>query len=348
MNGSGYGGKSGGGEQAFIASIASRPDIRLFLVCGPDQSAVADIAQKLFATYGKEAELVELESDQIHRDPALLVDEASAIGLFGDKRYIRLNITREHGLEALENLLNTSVAGNPVIATAGDLKKTSKIRKLVEGDKLALAHICYLPDAGQLAPMIQNMARDAGLRLDRSMAQMIADATGNDRKLAAAEIEKLALYYDAAPDNPVDVEPQILADLSAATEQEDMGPLINSVFGGNIRNLSADIREAREAGINPVAFLRALQRRIAQMDEISVKLKGASPNIDAVKRAGVFWKEADAFARQMQYWPPDRLAGLNGHVLSIEKRMMEVKADLGQVIFEEELIRIAKAAQRRR
>mgnify|MGYP006146766071 CR=1 FL=1 len=79
-----------------------------------------------------DSERIDIDSDRIRNDPALLADEASALSLFGDKRHIRLNFRREEGLAAVENLLSLEGDANPVIATAGNLTKASKLRKLAE------------------------------------------------------------------------------------------------------------------------------------------------------------------------------------------------------------------------
>ena len=72
-------------------------------------------------------------------------------------------------------------------------------------------------------------------------------------------------------------------------------------------------------------------------------------NAGAVVKAtrSIFWKEADAFVRQLSRWPSARLAGLNGHLIEVEAKLMSVKEGLGTVILEEELVRIARAAARR-
>ncbi|NJM50270.1 MAG: hypothetical protein HC843_04760 [Sphingomonadales bacterium] len=91
-------------EGDFVAAVTARPDIRLFLIFGQDTSAIADIAARAAAALGADAERVDLDNDQIRKDPALLADEASSLSLFGDSRFIRLTMRRDEALEAFENL----------------------------------------------------------------------------------------------------------------------------------------------------------------------------------------------------------------------------------------------------
>ncbi len=334
-------------ERAFISAITARPDVRLFLVFGQDESAIADIAGQMAAQLGA-AERIDLDSDRIRNDPALLADEASALSLFGDKRYVRLNFRREEGLAAVENLLELENGANPVIAIAGNLTKASKLRKLAESHKRAMAHICYLPEEGTAAASVMAYAATLGLKLDRSLGARIARYTGQDRKLAQAEIEKLALYYDAAPERPMTVEVTAFEALSAETGEENVGGLVNQVMGGELRLLGRELASARDMGVDAIRIIRALQRRVALLSSLRAKLDAGS-NAGAVVKAtrSIFFKEADEFVKQLGRWPSARLAGLNGHLLEVEAKLMSVKDGLGSVILEEELIRIARAAARR-
>lgn len=334
-------------ERSFIGALTSRKDIRFFLIFGQDESAIADIAAQMAGVLGPTAERIDIDSDRIKSDPALLVDEASAMSLFGDKRYVRLNFRREEGLQAVENLLEMSGEGNPVIAMAGNLTKASKLRKLAEGNPRAMAHICYLPEEGDAAANIMATAATKGLKLDRGLAARIARYTGQDRKLGAAEVEKLALYYDSSPERPATVEAAIFEALSAETGEENVSGLINQIMSGELRKVGIELAAARDVGVDSIRIIRALQRRVGMLAAMRAKVdQGSNPGAVVKATRSIFWKDADSFVRQLSRWPSARLAGLNGHLLDIEAKLMSVKEGLGHVILEEELVRIARAAAR--
>lgn len=334
-------------ERSFIGAITARPDVRLFFIFGQDESAVADIATQMATQLGG-AERIDIDSDRIKNDPALLADEASSLSLFGDKRYVRLNFRREEGLAAVENLLALDGNANPVIATAGNLTKASKLRKLAESHPKAMAHICYLPEEGNAAAAVIAYAATVGLKLDRSLAARIARYTGQDRKLAQAEVDKLSLYYDASPQRPATVEVAAFEALSAETGEENVSGLINQVMGGELRGTGRELAAARDMGVDAIRIVRALQRRVSLLASLRAKVdNGANPGAVVKATRSIFFKEADDFVKQLSRWPATRLAGLNGHLLDVEAKLMSVREGLGSVILEEELIRIARAAARR-
>ena len=67
------------------------PDIRLYLLHGPDGSATAELAALLARAMGPEAERVDLDGATLRSDPARLSDEAASMSLFGGARHIRVS-----------------------------------------------------------------------------------------------------------------------------------------------------------------------------------------------------------------------------------------------------------------
>ena len=334
-------------ERSFISAISARPDVRLFFIFGQDESAVADIAGQMSAQLAG-SERIDIDSDLIRNDPALLADEASALSLFGDKRHIRLNFRREEGLAAVENLLSLEGEVSPVIATAGNLTKASKLRKLLEAHPRAMVHICYLPEEGDAAAAVMAFAATTGLKIDRPLAARIARYTGQDRKLAQAEIEKLSLYYDASPQRPATVEIAIFEALSAETGEENINGLVHVVMGGDLRGTGRELTAARDMGVDAIRIIRAMQRRVTMLAAMRTKVdNGANPGAVVKATRSIFWKDADSYAQQLMRWPSVRLAGLNSHLLEVESKLMHVRDGLAVTILEEELVRIARAAARR-
>ena len=334
-------------ERGFINAVSGRPDIRLFFIFGQDESAITDIAAQMTALLAG-SERIDIDSDRIRSDPALLADEASALSLFGDKRHVRLNFRREEGLAAVENLLALEGDANPVIATAGNLTKASKLRKLAEGHPRAMAHICYLPEEGDAAAAVMAFAATTGLKIDRPLAARIARYTGQDRKLAQAEIEKLSLFYDSSPQRPATVHVPVFEALSAETGEENINGLVNQVMGGDLRGTGRELADARDMGVDAIRIIRAFQRRVTMLAAMRAKVdNGANPGAVVKATRSVFWKDAEHYVQQLSRWPSARLAGLNGHLLEVESKLMHVRDGLGTTILEEELVRIARAAARR-
>lgn len=332
------------GVTPMLAALNNGSDLRLFLMHGSDESVAEDAARQLAKALGDGAERVDMDSGELKNDPARLLDEAASMSLFGDKRYIRLRIAREDALPAIENLLQAEAAGNPVIATAGNLTKASKIRKLAESSTKAMAMGCYPPDEKDAVVRIIDRAREQGLKLDRVLARQIYAATHGDVFLAEMEVEKLVLYTDAAPDRPREADAAMLAALGAETAEEDMNALLHAVLAGESAKLGAELRRAAYLNLNAVRIVKALERRTNQLVSLRARLgKGGNPRSAVESDRSIFWKEHDAYLRELSLWTAPRLIRLNQRLIALEGAIM-ANHTMADTLLGHELSAICQAA----
>jgi DNA polymerase III subunit delta len=161
------------------------PEIRLYLFYGPDEGQSRSHGERLLK--GLQAEKSAVSAQAAKSDPALLADEAGAIGLFGGKRAIWVEPAGDEITPAVEALLQGATPESPVIVIAGGLRKTSTLVKLAETHGAALAHISYELNERDSERLVEELAREEGLALAPGVAARIAAAAGNDRGIIAQD-----------------------------------------------------------------------------------------------------------------------------------------------------------------
>jgi DNA polymerase-3 subunit delta len=325
------------------------PAIRLYLLYGPDEAGSRALAARLGAAIGADAERIDLSAAQLKSDPARLADEAAAISLFGGRRWIRLEPATDDALPAIQALLEAPAAGNPVAAVAGALRKDSKLVKLAEASPYALSHASYLPEGREADAVVIDAAREQGLTLRPEVARRLAAATGGDRALIAREIEKYALYLDAAPDRPKPLEPDALDALGAATEEGDLSALANAVFSGDPAQADAELARLASEGTDGIQVIRALGRRALQLAQLRAAMAQGESIDRVMQTAGkaIFWKEQPVIRGQLGRWTPDALATAVTRLAEAE-RQVKAPGYPGSALVEEDVLAIARFAQRRR
>ena len=82
-----------------------KPDIRLFLLHGPDEAGAAEFAERLGKAVGPDAERIDLDMKALREQPGRLADEAASLSLFGGNRYVRVSGLEEAGSEEVSLLL---------------------------------------------------------------------------------------------------------------------------------------------------------------------------------------------------------------------------------------------------
>lgn len=277
-----------------------RPDVRLYLFHGADEAGAADLARRLAATVA-DAERVDLDGATLKKEPGRLADEALSPSLFGDARLIRASVT-EDSLEAVSLLLDADRTGSPVIATAAGLKKSSKLVALVSGHARGLVVACYAPSAEEAEKIATTMLAQSGLRPGRGVAGRIAEASGGDRAVMSREIEKLALFLDAAPERPQDVAPGDLDAIGADLGETELTEAVEALLDGKPGVLGARLTRLDEGGASPVPWLRALQRKLTTIGDMrSAVDRGESPD-EVLKRNNIRWPRAERAGVELRRW----------------------------------------------
>lgn len=332
-----------------IERALAKPDAyRLFLLHGADIAGSNALAARLSASLGPDAERIALAPPALKADPALLADEAASLSLFGGKRLILVEGGGDELLDAVTSLLNAPAAGNPVAIVTGALKKTSKLLMLAETSARALANAAYLPEGRDADRLVMDLGRAAGLDIPPDLARRLSEASGGDRALLVSEIDKFALFLDAAPDRPAALDEKVVDALSAGAEEGDLSRVVDAVLDGDARALASEVSQLRGSGTEDVVLLKALARRLLLLARYRAEVDGGNSveNVLAFAGKAIFFKDKPAIARQLGRWSSSRLATAIGRTLQAE-REIKSSGSLGADAAHEMLFGIAQATSRK-
>lgn len=330
-------------------ALKSPGDTRFFLLHGPDEAGSRSLVKLLAAAMGEAAERVDLAGADLKADPARLADEAAAISMFGDRRWILVEQAGDEIMPALEALTEAPAAGNPVAIVAGALRPTSKLLKLALAEKSALAFASYLPDARDYAKLVGEPARALGLDVRGDVARRIAEGCGGNRALIAQELGKYALYLDAGPGAPKPLDHDAVDAIGADSDEGDLSRLVDSALGGDAVTLETEIGRLRAEGQEGIGLTRAMLRRLTLLARLRAEVdQGSSPAaVMASSGKSLFWKDKDAITPQLGRWRGDLVAKAIGRLIETERQMMRPGGP-GTVAAEAELFAICRQASRLR
>jgi len=319
---------------------------RFFLLHGPDEAGAMEFAARLARAMGSGAERVDLDGPALRSQPGRLADEAAAISLFGDARFIRVTAMGEESVEATELLLNAASVGNPVIGIAPSAKATGKLVKLAVSSPDAMALACYPPDGQNAVRMTVGIAREHGVRLTNSAAAAMFDAAGMDRAVLTREIEKLALYLDAAADRPREAGEDVLADIGANIAEAEMGSAIAAVIAGDTAALGGELDALDTAGMT-IPMLRSLARRLTALADMRGDVERGDAPENIVEKHRVFWKERAQTVTALRHWSPAKIAAALARTRRAERALLSGGNPAGVAALHD-VLGIARAVDRRR
>lgn len=321
---------------------------RVFFFCGPDEAGAADAAARIVSLLPDAGERIEFSGADLRKDPVRLGDEARSTSLFGGARHIWVRAAGDDAHDAVANLIASDVPACPVLIVATGASDKSRTAKLLAARPDALVALFHAPDLASVTGSVRNQAGAAGLRLTSELAERIARGAGLDTRIVRSEIEKLALYCDAAPESPRTVSTEDLDAIAAQTSDDDFAPLVDAVLGGRRERLNAELARMRTMQISPVGLLLALERRAAQLAGLASRMtpgESLARFIDNEADARrIFWRDKAILGEQLRNWRGPRLERLGQRLIALHQAMLSNSVD-GELFLAQELATITRLAR---
>jgi DNA polymerase-3 subunit delta len=322
------------------------PRIRFYLFHGTDEAESSALGDRLVASL--KASKLPMSPSSLRNDPALLADEASAIDMFGGAKVIWLQPAGEEIVSAVDALLSAPASESPVVAIAGRLSKTSGLLKLAESHELALAHISYQLEARDAEKVVLELARVEGLRMQATVAARVAESCSNDRRMIAQELCKLALFLDATPNSPKDLDGRALDEVGADMSGDFLG-IADLALAGDVRGLGEALAKGDAGGRDAIPIIRSLQRRLLMLVPIRSRIDSGESYSAVLTSMGkaLFWKDKPLIERMLGLWDSAGLGRVAERSGLLERRLMRGDAPPATEALGEELIAIARQARKR-
>ena len=297
-------------------------DIRFYLFHGPDEAQSRALANRLVEALG--ATKFAMAAAAIKGDPASLVDEASALSLFGGKRVIWIEPATRDIEEGVSALLGASAVESPVVGIAGALPKSSALLKLAEGSSGALAHASYAPEGREAERMVIDLGRRFGLKISPSVAARLADSAGNDQAIVGQELRKLALYLNASAEAPKELDHSAMDAVGADNAEGDVQRLADLALVGSIGELSEELARLPAGGSEAIPVVRSLQRRVLMLAPLRARVERGE-RADAVLTSlgrSLFFKDRAKIQQMLGKWSSEGLAAVAGRAGSLERELL--------------------------
>jgi DNA polymerase-3 subunit delta len=333
-------------SKANIGRSVDQPnrDIRFYLFHGQDESQSRALGARLCEALSASRFLVSAAA--IKSDPASLPDEAGAMSLFGGVRAVWIEPATKDIEEGVVALLGGPATESPVIAIAGALPKSSGLLKLAEASPLALAFASYAPEGQDAERMVIDIGRRYGLKIAPPVAARIADAASNDQAIVAQELQKLALYVDASPHAPKELDHDAIDAVGAESSEGDFQRLADLALAGRLGELSDELARLPAAGSEAIPIVRSLQRRLLMLSPARARVeRGERP--DAVMTSlgrALFWKDKPVIEHLLKKWRAADLATIAERTGRLERELMFTDVPERDAVGEE-LLAIARKAR---
>lgn len=212
--------------------------------------------------------IADLAVDTLKKDPARLADEAASISMFGGRRVVRVRDAADGLAELFEGFLADHKGDALVVVEAGDLTKTSALRRIFEGSKTAAAVECYDDRPEDAGKLIRETLAAVGWKIEPEALAYLSEALSLDRRLLRAELEKLTLYLGLGEANATltRAQAQNLIGDSGSVEADEIA---DAVAAGDLKLIDQLIGKATDGGISWTGAVGAALRLFQRMASFS-------------------------------------------------------------------------------
>jgi DNA polymerase-3 subunit delta len=165
--------------------------------------------------------------------------------------------------------------------------------------------------------------------------------------VAGQELQKLALYIDASPQAPKELDHDAIDAIGADLPEGEVLHLADLALAGRVSDLAAELGQLTR-GAEGIPVVRALQRRLLQLAPARARIERGESS-DAVMTSlgrALFWKDKPLVSKLLSLWDSRRLATVAERAARLEHELIFSEVP-NQETLGEELIAIARAAGRR-
>jgi DNA polymerase-3 subunit delta len=334
-----------------IESFIARPDSRrpIVLVFGPDAGLVRERVDALIKSAVDDPAdpfaLARIDSDALADEPTRLVEEAHTIPLFGGRRAVWVKAGNRNFIEAVEALVAAPPAADcRVVIEAGDLRRNAPLRTLAEKAAGVAAIPCYADGDRELARLIDDEMRAAGLAISSEARALLASLIGGDRRASRNEIRKLALYAHGKASVDVDDVLAVVADASSLA----LDAAVDAAFAGRSAEAETQFAKACAAGTYPGVIVGAALRQVAQLHRARLAVEGGASVGEAIASAmpGLHFRRKPLVEAAVSSWTAARLERIMARFAeaSLEARQ---RPALAEAVAQRALMAAAEMVKRR-
>jgi DNA polymerase III subunit delta len=338
-------------KSADVESYLAKPGAKqtIALIYGPDAGLVRERVDTIIGRSVDDPRdpfsLARLDDAALADEPQRLVEEAHTFPLFGGRRAVWVRAGARNIVSAVEMLIGSPPAKDClVVIEAGDLARNSPLRVICEKSKDAAVIACYADEARDIARVIDDEMRQAGLAVSGEARTLLTSLLGGDRLASRNEVRKLALYAHGGERIDVDDVLAVVADASALA----LDAIVDCTFAGRAAEVETHYAKARSAGTRPDVIAQSALRQSTQLHRAKLAMEDGESIDEALGgfRPPVHFRRKPLVEAALRTWSAARLEKSLGQFADVvlDARRRPVLAD---AIVERALLATAQAARRR-
>ena len=274
------------------------------LIFGPEESSINYrfdiIAKKISPDLSDPFLVVNISKERLAQDKSLLNDEFYSFSMLGGRKLILVkdcDINVISAIKALFEDADFAKSENFILIQAGDLDKSSALRKACEDNPRFAVIACYEDDDRVIKSFIAAELFKYQIKSDSQLIDFLFEKFGKNRQNIISELEKITIYLGDKKDLTIETASKLTASEAEITTNDFIMNFAAQKFDIAMLRLEKLFKEGLEA-ITLIRFLSNYLQKLYYA-KIEIELK----NLDfesAIKSQRLFFKTEMEFRKHLK------------------------------------------------
>jgi DNA polymerase-3 subunit delta len=275
------------------------------LIYGPETSLVNYrfdiIAKKIVSDLSDPFLVVNLSKERLSQDKAILADEFFSFSMLGGRKLILVKDSDAACNTALKILfedVNFAERGkNFILIAAGDLDKSSSLRKMAEDNFNFAAIPCYEDDERVIRKFLTDELAKRQLKSSVQVIDYLFEKLGKNRQTILSEIEKIAIFLGEEKNLTFEI-------IEKLTNSESEISANEFVMSFSLQKFDLALLQAEKLfrhGFEAITLIRFLSNYLQKLYQAKVEIESAALDFEsAVKAQRLFFKVEIEFRKNLK------------------------------------------------
>ena len=294
---------------------------RIFLIYGQDEGQICLTTHKFIRHYVPEVDesfnLTTLSYAQIKDNPHILNDEMISTSLLGGRRVLVVESCPATFSADLMSVVKTPKKGDTiVIFKAGELKKTSNIRKEIEASKSGCAIGCYKDSPEGSKRFIAQYLHENSMTFEPDVIPILAQSLYPDRLLVKSELDKLITYKG----NEKQIKTSDIAAIIVENPELSLDDLCVAIGVRNKKIVYKYVERIEKNDLEFMLVLRVLLNYFSRIWSVKALMKEGKDLQEAISYLSppVFFTQRNGFMKVLNNLSPQRTINLVRDLIKLE------------------------------
>ena len=274
------------------------------MVYGPCASVIISrfnyIAKKIVANLSDSFLVSHLTKERFAQYPSCLADEFYSFSMLGGRKLIIIQDPSTQMASALKELLQdkdeVAKSDNFILIQAGDLDKSSALRKIAESSEIFANIICYEDDERTTRKLIEQQLSKNGLNTGFDIISYLQENLPKNRQIIVAEINKIAIYLDKK-----EISIEVISNAIKGQADILFDDFANNFIAKNQANAIKSADFLLNNGFEAIILLRFLSNYLQKLYHAKMALDAELASFDEIiKNQRLFFKAKDVFRKNLR------------------------------------------------